>query len=800
MQGYRTEHIQATSINLTNFNIVISAIYCPPRHNIKSEQFLDFFSTLGSKFVAAGDYNAKHTFWGSRITLPKGKQLLNAICHAKLDVISTGQPTYWPSDFSKTPDLIDFAVVKNIKRDQMSIYPTFDLSSDHSPTIMTLFNVCENEGQNFPNKRTNWMKYKKYVSSHIPQYISLRTADEIDSAVNQFTDILNKAAEVSTPKSIGKTNKPSYCPRDIEALIREKRSLRRDWQRYRSPAIKSRLKYCQKRLTAALKANEESTLKCYLQNLSPTERTDYNLWKATKDMRSPIEHESPVRLQNGSWAKSTDEKVNAFANHLEEAFTPNSGSSAVCLPEIDEVVPRPFRLRLKTIEDSVKDLATKKSAGRDRITPKMIRELPHSALKMVLFIFNSILRTGYFPTSWKRSEIVMIPKPGKDLTQVKSYRPISLLPILSKMFEKILLLKITPYISSNGVIPDHQFGFRKCHSTIEQVHRIVTVIRNAFENKQYCSALFIDISQAFDKVWHDGLVYKITRLLPSNTHKLLKSYLTDRSFEVRSKGTFSNSKKITAGVPQGSILGPILYIIYTADMPTSSLTHTCTFADDTAFISVHKNALVASYQLQSHVRELENWLLKWRIMVNAAKCTHVTFTLRRDTCPPITIFNKNIPQKTHVKYLGIHIDRRLTWAYHIDSKVTQIKLKLIQLIWLIGPRSTLDLEYKVLIYKAIIKPIWTYGIQLWGSACASNVNKLQRRQSNILRLITGAPWYIRNANIHKDLNMPLVKEEIQKNCRSYASKLSTHPNTLARELLNHEGRRRLRRRYAPDLS
>ena len=290
---------------------------------------------------------------------------------------------------------------------------------------------------------------------------------------------------------------------------------------------------------------------------------------------------------------------------LESVFSPNCGTSNVLQPVIDDQIFGPLRLRLKDIERSVEDLKLKKSPGTDGITPKMLKELPHSALRIILFLFNAILRLGFFPLSWKKSEIVMIPKPGKDPTQVKSYRPISLLSILSKMFESVLIKKIMPHIHTNSIIPDHQFGFRKSHSPIEQVHRIVHRIGKAFENKEYCSALFIDISQAFDKVWHDGLLYKICDLLPSNTHKLLKSYLADRYFEVRSNGIFSSPKKINAGVPQGSLLGPLLYIIYTADMPTNEFTFTSTFADDTALVSIHKSDTVASVQLQSHVHDLE---------------------------------------------------------------------------------------------------------------------------------------------------------------------------------------------------
>ena len=800
MPEYRTEHIQATSIAITGSNVVIASIYCPPRHNISKEQFVDFFSTLGTKFIVAGDYNAKHTFWGSRLTTPKGRQLLNAISSARLDVISGGQPTYWPTDLNKTPDLIDFAIFKNIKRDRIQVYPSLDLSSDHSPTVLTLSDIGIDSGQNTqPNIHTNWMKYRKYVSSHLAVGVSLRSTDEIEFAANTFTDVLNNGVKLVTRTPQKRMDNFSNYPVNIQILIREKRKARREWQRQRSPALRNSLKKCQKRLKVALKSLEERELKHYLESLDSTKKSDYSLWKATRNMRSPIAHESPIRLENGSWAKSTEEKVNAFASYLENVFTPNCGTSTVYPPEIDEEIHFPIKFRINDIETSVKDLVLKKSPGKDGITAKMLKELPFSALKMVLYIFNSILRMGHFPLSWKKSEIVMIPKPGKDPTQVKSYRPISLLSILSKLFESILMKKLEPYIESNNIIPPHQFGFRKRHSTIEQVHRIVGLIRKAYESKEYCSALFIDISQAFDKVWHEGLLYKIYNLLPINTHKLIKSYLSNRSFEVKSNGIFSCSKKINAGVPQGSILGPILYIIYTTDMPTSLLTHTSTFADDTALVSIHKYPAVASDQLQTHVYELEKWLEKWKIMVNPTKCIHVTFTLRRDTCPPIKIFNSMIPQNVHVKYLGIHLDRRLTWSHHISAKITQIKLKTNQLQWLIGHRSSLDLEYKVLLYKTVIKPIWTYGIQLWGTACASNISKLQRRQSTILRLITGAPWFMRNANIHRDLNIPTVVDEIQSHCRRYVERLAGHPNNLAREVLNFEGHSRLRRRDIQDL-
>ncbi len=209
-------------------------------------------------------------------------------------------------------------------------------------------------------------------------------------------------------------------------------------------------------------------------------------------MQCPIAYESPIRLENCTWAKNASEKVNAFDNHLEKVFTPNDTNSCITPPIINDTIHSPIKFRFPSIKSAIMKLDAKKSPGIDRITASMISNLPDSGIRIIMFIFNAILR------SWEVSEIVMIPKPGKDVSQVTSYRPISLLSILSKLFEKLFLRSLTPYLNEQQIIPEHQFGFREKHGTIEQVHRIITLIRSAFENKLYCSALFIDISQAFD--------------------------------------------------------------------------------------------------------------------------------------------------------------------------------------------------------------------------------------------------------------------------------------------------------------
>ena len=166
------------------------------------------------------------------------------------------------------------------------------------------------------------------------------------------------------------------------------------------------------------------------------------------------------------------------------------------------------------------------------------------------------------------------------------------------------------------------------------------------------------------------------------------------------------------GVPQGRILGPLLYTLYTADIPKAKSTTLSTFADDTAILSCHTNPITATANLQTHLRSIENWTRKWRLKINKAKFTHVTFTLRRGNSPQLYINYNTIPQADSIRQLGFHLDKRLTWKRHIAATRKHLALKTRELYWIRGKHSALSLTNRVLIYKAILKPVWTYGTEL----------------------------------------------------------------------------------------
>lgn len=247
-------------------------------------------------------------------------------------------------------------------------------------------------------------------------------------------------------------------------------------------------------------------------------------------------------------------------------------------------------------------------------------------------------------------------------------------------------------------------------------------------------------------------------------------------------------------------MGPVLYTIYTSDLPVHDEVTTATYADDTALLVSNESPVNASKILQNHLNSIGNWLNKWNICVNADKSAHATFALRKGNCPAVFLNGEEIPASDCIKYLGMHIDRRLTWKKHIESKRNQLKIKTQRMYWLIGPTSKLSLQNKVLLYKTILKPIWTYGIQLWGTASNSNIEILQRYQSKTIRMIANAPWFITNDNIHKDMRIPKIRNEINRFSAKYLDRLSAHSNTLAISLLDDsEEINRLKRFHILDL-
>lgn len=791
------------SVKINNKDCTISSIYCPPRYNLQTSDFTDLMQTLGPCFILGGDFNAKHPYWGSRLTSPKGSALLRAGRFLKCNFHSGNKPTHWPTDPSKIPDIIDFFVTKGINKNHVEIRNSNDLTSDHSPVIMTVSDniLVKPYPPELTNKNTDWNHFRNNITESVDISVSLKTSYEIENELESLMVSIQEAAWKSTPKNT-KCVKTSSTE-EVRNLIKEKRKARKKWQNCRTTENKNKLNQLCNNLKQMLKNNEQTSLHNRLKNLTARKDTDYSLWKTTKQLCKSSLSISPIKRDDGTWAKSAKDKTILFADYLEDTFKPlpslTTDENINTTNKID-LISIPL-VTMKEIKALIKnEIMPNKAPGYDLITGKILKELPEKGIRKLLYIINASFRLQCVPTQWKVAEVIMIPKPGKPAIEKKSYRPISLLPTMSKIFEKLLLKRLNVIIEDRCLIPNHQFGFRSKHSTVEQVHRVTNEIEKSFDASKICSGVFIDVAQAFDKVWHCGLNYKLYRDLPNQFSKILQSYIANRYFRVKCEDEYSKIRKITAGVPQGSVLGPTLYILFTRDIPTPPEAKIATFADDTVILVTGSTIQETTTKLQLATDDILNWTKMWRIKLNETKSVHVNFTNKKINNLPIYMNGSVVPYANTAKYLGFTLDAKLKWKEHVKKKVEELKINLRKMNWLFSPNSGLTLQNKLLLYQQILKPKWTYGSQIWGCTAKTNLNLIQTFQNKVLRQITNCPWYARNSDIHRDLHISTVKEEIKYYAQKHALRLQQHSNAELQEIIrNPMQQRRLRRIIPTDL-
>jgi predicted house-cleaning noncanonical NTP pyrophosphatase (MazG superfamily) len=807
-----TVFLQATAVSVStqNLEIVVSSIYCPPRFSISADNFKTFFTTLGPRFIAGGDFNSKHVQWGSRTTNPRGRALLSSTMNNNGDyaILGPGGPTYWPTAITKLPDVIDIFVTKGLNAYHNTVTNRVDLSSDHSPVLLTLGThpLLSISKPTLTPGTTDWEQFRTTLQNELNLNLPLKSALELEDAVEHLTlNIQNAAWRSCTPKTHVNRHVPVY-PQYIKQLIHEKRCARRRWQQSRSREDKSYLNRLTNKLQKETRFFKTNRFSEYLTSLDSPSK----LWKATKHILKHSQPSYPLRRGNNTWAKTDQDKADLFSEHFKNIFTPHDIIDNDFEDHVEDYLSSPLQLSLPPknitpaeVRSAIFKLPLRKTPGYDLITAEILREMPRKGIVLLTQIYNSILRIHHFPIQWKLSEVILFHKPGKPTHLTSSYRPISLLPTTSKLFERLLLTLIEPILNMNDVIPAHQFGFQQKHSAIQQLHRVVDYIAVGFEKKEYTAGVFLDISSAFDKVWHKGLLYKLKRLLPDVLYRIMQSYLEDRFFIIRQNSSRSNLQKIEAGVPQGAILSPILYNTYTSDLPTDNRTMTATYADDTVILASTPTAGETSHHIQRHLQSIGTWLKQWKLKTNTTKSQHITFSLCKGDCPPVFLNNNQIPHHSSVKYLGLHMDRRLTWSHHIKSKRLILNNRLKLLYRFMNSSSKLPLSQKLLIYKVLLQPIWTYGLQIFGCAKKSNLNKLQIFQSKLLRQVTGAPWYVSNAILHNDLRIKYVHQLAKENYEKFRQKLTGHPNTLVTSLssihLPGIPVRRLKRKWSRDL-
>lgn len=443
---------------------------------------------------------------------------------------------------------------------------------------------------------------------------------------------------------------------------------------------------------------------------------------------------------------------------------------------VDQVIERFSDLQISTdsgefvdvneIKSIIKELKPRKASGLDGIKNFMLKRLPNSAVLYFCFIINCCLKLQYFPQTWKTAKVIPIIKPNKPLDSVHSYRPISLLSSLSKILEKVLKERIWKFNHQHKIIPVNQFGFKPFHSTVHQIKRICNHINTGFNNGNSTVLVTLDIEKAFDSVWYNGLLYKMIQLnFPLYIIRIIESFLKNRLFCVCLNDRYSDLVEIPAGVPQGSVLGPLLYILYCSDFPNLNGCEWASYADDTCIFFSHEFGQNIVTKLQCALDNLTAYFTKWKIKINEDKTQAVFFTRKRKACfypiDQLEINGTNIQWSEYIKYLGVHLDRKLIFDLHITRQIEKFNLAKKMLYPLIKRGSPLNNMNKLILSKVIFQSIILYACPVWGVCAKSHIKKLQICQNKLLKMMLNLPWHFSTKNLHKKNNVKQIRDRIQ---------------------------------------
>lgn len=357
------------------------------------------------------------------------------------------------------------------------------------------------------------------------------------------------------------------------------------------------------------------------------------------------------------------------------------------------------------------------------ISSTLIKQIIHIVAPLLASLYNGCLDLGVFPDVLKISKTVPVYKKG-SCSELSSYRPISIIPVFGKIFESILFQQMYNYLESRSLLVPAQYGFRKHRSTVLAVESLLETILEAFEKKQATSLLLCDLSRAFDTVQHDILIKKLELYLGTDALRIIRSYLEGRQQIVLWNGATSAPLSVRHGVPQGSVLGPLLFIIAINDLYFEVSGSVCIFADDSTLFSCGDDPLQAQLAVNALMVVASHWFEVNKFAMNVTKTQDITFSL----C-------KGAPICDPVKLLGITLDSRLNWEAHIDI----ICVRLSRILYLLR-RLSADLtnHYLRQVYYAFFHPILSYGIRLWGHS--SNVQKILLLQKRAIRIVSGAGW------------------------------------------------------------
>ena len=593
----------------------------------------------------------------------------------------------------------------------------------------------------------------------------LSDLDDVDEMCTTFTSTFLQIARECIPTkeiTVRENDKPWFTS-ELRKEIRKRNRLRKSALRTKKES--DILKYKRQRnrvnnLKKIAKENFEKSLdNIILENVSNSK----TYWKIMKMLIKSKKGSSVIPpLQNiiqdenfGDTVFREDEKCELLNKYFSLISTLDEENAILHdVPKKTENILSNINVTIDEIIDIVRTLDPNKASGPDIISHRMLKICPEKIAKPLLIIFKKSLAQCKYPSTWKIANVIAILKKG-DSSLPSNYRPISLISCVGKVMERVVYKHVYNHLQRNKLIYEYQSGFLPKNSTVHQLLEIYNSILNSLEKREISCFVFCDFSKAFDKVWHKGLLYKMNSYgIEGNLHSWFCNYLYERKQRVVIKDNSSTLQTVSAGVPQGSVLGPLLFIIYINDIAENLISLTRLFADDTSFSCSGDDESQIRSVINHDLNALSEWSNKWLMSFNPDKTEIMIFS---NSDIPLLNFNFNgidIPISGSHKHLGITFSSDAKWNLHVENILSSVSKHLNVLRKLKYKLSRSNLEKLYIVY---IRPILEYACEVWDNCGKGNANKLEKMQLEAARIITGLPIFTSRDIIYKETGLETLE-------------------------------------------
>ena len=500
------------------------------------------------------------------------------------------------------------------------------------------------------------------------------------------------------------------------------------YQQNKSSESKAKFRHASNRCKRVLEAAKLEYATKTKESITSQKLGSRDSWRIANSVLNKGKSAIPPLFNGPEGLSSASDKAKLFAKNFSN--NPNLDDSGISLPVFlsrTNLKQHNISITPKMVKEATINLDSSKASGPDCIPVVVLKKCEPELSYILAKLFNMCLKESCFPDCWKVSSVVPVFKNVGERSTAKNYRPVSLLSVVIKVFEKLVNNRIVDHLENCGLFSDFQYGFRSSQSTADLLTVVSDSVARAFNRSGATRAVALDISKAFDRVWHAGLIHKLKSYgISGQIFDLISSFLSNRRLRVVVDGKSSQEYPVNAGVSQGSILGPTLFLLYINDLPDDVICNIAIYADDTSLYPKCDQAsnlwqqLELASKLESDLRDTVDWGRKWRVGFNTGKTQLVSFDRSKNTgAIGVKMDGSVLEEKSSFKMLGLIFSSKLDWGSYIVSIAKTASKKIGALI---RSMKFLSPEVALYLYKSTIRPYMEYCCHIWAGAPSCYLN------------------------------------------------------------------------------